>query len=113
MQSSTTTLPSPDVILNVGGPTWGQFTIKQSLIPATLSFNQTFLAGRTSITTRNSEIWTDNSAYYLGDIISFNGSYYINLSWPDARGPAYSGSYGASPSTDLNVWKRITLATTP
>jgi hypothetical protein len=109
--STTTSLPSPDVIFNVGGPAWGQFTIKQSLIPSTLSFSQTFLAGNTSITTSNLGTWASNASYYLGNIVLFNGSYYINLAWPDARGPAYSGTYQASPTMDLNAWKPITLGT--
>jgi sugar lactone lactonase YvrE len=110
--NQTTKLPSPNVILNVGGPSWGQYTIKQSLIPSVLSFNQTFTAGDISISTINSGTWRPDIAYFLGHIVLFNGSYYINLSWPDARGQAYSGSYGASPSTDLNAWMLIKLATT-
>lgn len=102
-----------DVIFNIGGPAWGQYTIKQSLIPSTLSFDQTFLAGSTSVTTRNRGTWASNDTYRLGHIVLFtDGFYYINLAAPDQRGVDYSGTHGASPTTDLNAWKRIQLSNT-
>jgi hypothetical protein len=59
----------------------GTITIKQSLIPSVLSFNQTFTAGNIPITTINRGTWREDSEYFLGHIVLFNGSYYINLSF--------------------------------
>ena len=107
----TRILLDSDLIFNTGGPAWGQYTIKQSLIPPTLLFAQTWpiLVGNTLIIPNDKGTWANNVTYRLGSIVLFtDGFYYINLAWPDdPRGVDYSVTYGASPTTDLNAWMKI------
>jgi hypothetical protein len=101
-------IPSPDLIHNYGGPEWGQFTWKQSLVKDSIDLNGAFtLGGQTYNTSKTIRPYQDADTYYLGDLVSFEGSNYINLAYKDPRGPTYAGSHKSSPMKDTNVWKKI------
>jgi hypothetical protein len=117
--------PNPNLIFNTGGPEWGQYVVNPSLIPPKVFFYDSndntisgnpFMVGDISITPlvkRDASSYKDENTYYLGNVIAYNGKWYINLAWTDARGPAYSGSFRSSPDRDKNVWKQIDIATLP
>jgi len=120
--------PNMNLVFNKGGPAWGQWVVRPTLIPKKITmYDQTdsdgtqrgkpFYAGNIKITpilrgkTRN---YDDIYSYFLGDMVAFNdGNWYINLSWTDKRGLDYSGSYQSSPSKDKNVWKLVGLNVIP
>ena len=119
--------PNVNLVFNKGGPSWGQWTLNPSLVPSTIYVQDqkesngdqkgnAFFAGDipvTPIVKKTVKEYNDANTYYLGDIIAYNGSWYINLAWTDARGPAYSGSHKSSPDTDKNVWKKFNISTIP
>jgi len=110
--TSTTIPPAPNanVVYNVTGPSFGQFTVKKELIPNSVIFGETFLVGDISITPFDSGVWSDGVGYYIGAVVTYNGTKYINLSWPDPRGASHSGSSGmdSRPGVDIYVWKAVT-----
>ena len=107
---------NPDLIFNTGGPDWGQYTVKHSLVPDRVTFGSTLTVGSSPISipiSKSSVNYNDNDTYFSGNIILYNGSNYINLAWNDPRGPAYSGSYRSSPDRDKNVWKKVLVGYPP
>ena len=115
------TPPNSNLVLNTNGPSWNQWVINPTLIPSSVSINSSINAGDISIipgkniTTPYSlpPKYLFNVNYNLGDLVTFGKNLYINLAWNDARGPAYSASFGVDPSQDSNVWKQVELVTTP
>ena len=102
--------PNPNLIPNVGGPAWGQFIINPKLMPSEAVIGAEIKVGSTnpiSIVPRNTGAYVSNATYYLGDVITYKGLSYICLAWRDARGPAFSGTYNASPEQDKNAWFKI------
>jgi len=122
-----TKLPNPNLIFNTGGPSWGQYVVNSSLLPPTIYVQDQkeangdqkgnpFIAGNipiTPIVKAATKEYADVNTYFLGDIVSYKGKWYINLAWTDARGLAYSGSFQSSPDKDKNVWKDFNLSTIP
>jgi photosystem II stability/assembly factor-like uncharacterized protein len=105
---------SPDVILNVGGPSWGQYVIKPSLVPNSIILGSSIMAGFTRIVVADQAVtYSDNTMYRLGDVINYNNNNYLNLSHNDYRGPSFSGSTKVSPDKDGNVWKQVKLVLPP
>ena len=115
----TLALPNANLVVNTAYTGWRQFTVNKSLIPESLQIGQVFNAGTTPITTVNRGSYINNETYFLGNIVSYNGSNYINLSWDERngpitsnnRGPGYSGSYMRSPDADNFVWKKLNTTT--
>lgn len=114
--SNTGSRQNPNLLPNIGGPSWEQGVVNSALIPANISANSTYTVGKTSpitIKTRDRGRYLDNDTYFLGDIVVFysdatsSNNRYLNLSWTDTRGPAYAGSYMSSPDADTNVWKQL------
>jgi hypothetical protein len=105
---------SPDIILNVGGPSWGQYVIKPNLVQSSIVLGSSIMAGFTRIVIADQAVnYSDNTMYRLGDVINFNNNNYINLSYNDYRGPSFSGSIKVSPDKDKNVWKQVKLVLPP
>jgi hypothetical protein len=107
---------NPNLLPNIGGPSWEQGVVNGALLPSVISVNQTFTVGQSSpitITTRERGLFASNQSYRLGDIVTYisssgsSSNRYLNLSWTDNRGPAYSGSFMSTPDTDTNVWYPI------
>jgi hypothetical protein len=105
-------LPNENLIANVGGPAWGQFIVNPKLMPSKTVIGSEIKAGTTnpiSIVSKDTGPYIANVTYRLGDVITYNGSSYICLAWTDARGPAFSGTYNASPDKDKNAWFKISI----
>jgi hypothetical protein len=105
---------NPDLVLNVDGPIWKQYVIKSTLVPDYINLGTVITAGNTSITVGSSALqYADANTYYLGNVVTYNGRTFINLSSVDSRGPVYQGSYMSSPNEDKNVWKEVTIGRNP
>ena len=105
-------LPNQNLIANVGGPAWGQFIVNPKLMPSEAVIGAEIKVGSVSpisIVARDTGPYVANVTYRLGDVITYNGSSYMCLAWTDARGPAYSGTYNASPDRDKNAWFKINI----
>lgn len=101
---------NPNLIPNVGGPAWGQFIINPKLMPSEAVIGAEIKVGSTnpiSIVPKNAGAYISNVTYYLGDVITYKGLSYICLASRDPRGPAFSGTYNASPEQDKNAWFKI------
>jgi hypothetical protein len=114
--SNTGSRQNPNLLPNIGGPSWEQGVVNSSLLPANIAANNTYTVGKTSpitIRTRDRGRYLHNDTYFLGDIVVFDSdatsteNRYLNLSWTDNRGAAYGGSYMSSPDGDTNVWKQL------
>ena len=102
---------SPDIMLNVGGPSWGQYVIKPNLVPSSIVLGDAIMAGFIRIVIADESVdYVDNNIYRLGDVVTYNKNNYINLSYNDPRGPTFQGSVMSSPDKDKNVWKQVTLS---
>jgi hypothetical protein len=109
-------LPNPNLIPNVGGPSWGQFVVDSKLIKGLVNLSAPMNVGTTSpitITPYVAGAFAANQAYTLGGVISYNGSSYMCLAWKDARGVAYSGTYSVSPDQDKNAWVKVNTVSVP
>ena len=123
---------STALVYNNGGPAWCQWVVKQSMLPSSIVMNQIYtIAGNPNFnitpycnsTTpsgneyNSNDIYKSNETYQLGVVINFNGQNYMNVTWNESigpitsnnRGPAYSGSYKASPEEDKNAWMPVTI----
>ena len=105
---------SQDIIPNVGGPSWGQYVIKPNLVQNEIALGSVIIAGFTKIKVGDEEQdYSNNNTYRLGDVVIYNNKTYINLSYKDERGDAFSGSFQSSPDKDKNVWKEIKIKLPP
>jgi len=105
---------NPNLTLNVGGPSWSQYVVKRELLPSSVVLGVPFNAGSIPITpSKTIRTYGNNETYFLGDVVSYNGTNYLNLASKDDRGFAYSGSYQQSPDKDKYVWMPITVTTNP
>jgi hypothetical protein len=123
---------STALVYNNGGPAWCQWVVKQSMLPSSIVMNQIYtITGSPNFnitpycnsTTpsgneyNSNDVYKSNETYQLGVVINFNGQNYMNVTWNEAlgpitsnnRGPAYSGSYKASPEEDKNAWMPVTI----
>jgi len=123
---------STALVYNNGGPAWCQWVVKQSMLPSSIVMNQIYtITGSPNFnitpycnsTTpsgneyNSNDVYKSNETYQLGAVINFNGQNYMNVTWNEAlgpitsnnRGPAYSGSYKASPEEDKNAWMPVTI----
>ena len=117
--SSQLILPPPDSLinnkdiqLNKNGPSWSQYVIKALLIPLNLTLGEQLAVGRNKIPVNVSssiELYDSNKYYYLGNLVSFQGLTYINLSYPDPRGIDYSRSFNDPPLVNKFVWKKVNI----
>ena len=100
--------------MNVGGPSWRQYVIDKSLIPFSVTLGGTILAGSINIkVSKTIKTYNDNQRYYLGDVVLFKKTNYLNLAYNDPRGLGYSGSYRSSPEKDKNVWVEVQVEKAP
>jgi hypothetical protein len=102
---------NPNLVPNLGGPSWGQGLVSPTLLPDNITVGQTYTVGNTpkiTFKTVYAGKYVNNASYYLGYIVKYtDGNSYMNLAWPDKRGPAYSGSYMSPPGPNAKVWVKV------
>lgn len=102
---------NPNLIPNIGGPSWGQGLVSASIMPSDIKIGKTYTVGsapQIKFTTVDAGNYNNEQSYGLGGVVKYSDDkYYMNLSWPDKRGPAYSGSFRSPPNPSTNVWMQI------
>jgi hypothetical protein len=102
---------NPNVIPNIGGPSWGQGLVSSTVMPDGIVPDKTYTVGATKPITFKTVYrgtYNNEQAYRLGNIIEHSdGVTYMNLAWPDQRGPAYSGTFRDPPNPRSKAWMKV------
>lgn len=102
---------NPNLIPNIGGPSWGQGLVSATVMPAGISVGNTYTVGTNkpiTFKTLDRGVYNNEQTYSLGNIVlASDGNSYMNLAWQDQRGAAYSGTFRAPPSSNSNSWLKI------
>ena len=110
------TLDNANLMFNPDGPAWQQQVLIAPMIPPNSTIPRTAF-GRpigppdAPLILSDAGPWTSNVAYSIpGQIVSYNGSWYMNMAWnQDKRGAAYSGNNNQNPTTDKYAWRPVLL----